>query len=309
MSSSHMPGRIILILVTVVLYLVTVIVNALAAQGGVELGLFKTYMADISDAYDLEITSAGLFFTVWDVIYIWQASWLVYGLSTICRMKDGHYTYTLDFMPPAVYAIFIIYLCCNIIWLFLTDRKFVFTAPFLIAMAPLALYFTLCMCSSRLYRNMTKDAVGIELLLIRFLVQNGMAFYATWTFIAALLNLDTVLTHTHRLGPETASTVILFILLVEVVAWFVIDTVMYEKYTRYIFSPYLMQVIAFSGLVKGGLAADTIYQDSSLLVMLLVLVIAMLVLKIYTLVVRYKTFPVIPKNLILRFNAARFIRI
>ncbi|XP_050404419.1 uncharacterized protein LOC126820459 [Patella vulgata] len=297
MSSSHMPERIILILLTIVLYLVTLVVNALAAQGGVELGLFKTNMADISEAYKLEITSAGLMFSVWDAIYIWQALWLVYGLSTICRMKGGHYIYTLDFMPPAVYIIFIIYLCCNIIWLFLWDNQYVFTALCLIAMTPFTLYFTLYICSSRLYRNMTKGASCVDIWLVRFLVQNGMAFYATWTFLAAVLNLDTVLSHWHRQGQDTASTAILVILFVEVVVWFIIDIFLYDKYTRYIFSPYLMRVIVFSGLVKNDYAFDTIYHDSALIITLLVVAVAMLFLKISILVFRHITSPIISKKL------------
>ncbi|XP_050404418.1 uncharacterized protein LOC126820458 [Patella vulgata] len=299
MSSSHMPGRIILILTTFVFYLVTIVINALSATGGVGLGLFKNTTGDISDAYYLEITPAGWTFSVWGAIYIWQALWLIYGLSTICRMQDGHYLYTLDFMPPAVYAIFIINLCCNIVWLFLWDRQYLIAALCLIAMTPFTLYCTLYFSFSRLYRNlsyMTKRALGKDVWLVRLLVQNGMAFYATWTSVATLLNFGMVLAYKADLEQDIVSTAMLTIVSVEVVFWFISDIVLFDKYTRYIFSPYIMQVIAFSGVVSRNYNLDTMYRNSIFMLTLLIVAAVLLVLKVLILFFRHFTSPITPKD-------------
>ena len=50
-------------------------------------------------------------------------------------------------------------------------------------------------------------------------VQNGLALYATWTTIAALLNFAIVLIYKWNVSNETATTASLSILALDLVIW------------------------------------------------------------------------------------------
>ena len=71
--------------------------------------IFKNTTGDVARFYCLEITPAGWAFSIWGVIYIWQAVWLVYGISHTCRSTSESYIYVSPApIPPLVYLLFMI---------------------------------------------------------------------------------------------------------------------------------------------------------------------------------------------------------
>ena len=67
----------------------------------------------------------GWTFTIWGVIYFWQAAWLLYAISRIPRKSDEGYLYirpnTLHF---TVFILYILNMGANIGWLLLWDRAY-----------------------------------------------------------------------------------------------------------------------------------------------------------------------------------------
>ena len=51
-------------------------------------------------------------------------------------------------------------------------------------------------------------------------MENSLGLYATWTTIASLINLTTVLTYLAGMSMEDSATVALAILLVEALVWY-----------------------------------------------------------------------------------------
>ena len=78
----------------------------------------------------------------------------------------------------------------------------------------------------------------VDLWLNSILIQNGILTYATWTTIAALLNLSSVLTYWADLAEETASIICLSILTVELVLYFIVDIFLLERHLRSAFMAY-----------------------------------------------------------------------
>ncbi|CAH1787309.1 unnamed protein product [Owenia fusiformis] len=247
----HKPAYIALIVTTFIVYIVTITFNALAASSlGWQSGIFLNTTNVVSDVFYLEITPAGWMFSVWGVIYIWQGLWLLYGLSTICRKSDSGYLYvTPPVMPPVIYVSFILNNVFNVTWLFLWDRRLIGWALPFIGLVPVMLYIGLFFSFKRVYDYgpiLIKQGLNREIWLIRMLVQNGIAFYATWVSIAPLLNVAMVFHYSWKVPQDTSCTIVLAILLVEILAWFIMDNFIFDKYTRYTFSPFIILNLALS---------------------------------------------------------------
>ena len=68
---------------------------------------------------------SGWTFSIWGIIYFWQAAWLIYAISRIPRKSNIDYLYihpnTLHF---TVFIVYIINMALNIIWLVVWDRGY-----------------------------------------------------------------------------------------------------------------------------------------------------------------------------------------
>ncbi|KAJ8307521.1 hypothetical protein KUTeg_015605, partial [Tegillarca granosa] len=264
--------------------------------------VFNQTTGDISDHYLLQVTPAGWTFSIWGIIYTWQALWLIYGLTTICRKKDGTYFYLLPLMPVAVYFSFMFNNICNVAWLFTWDMEEMVAALPLIALMPFSLYIGLYFSFSSVYRNLaesTKKGLSRDIWLIRLLVQNGIAFYATWVTIATLLNLAIVMSYWGDVSVEDSGTTVLSILLVEVIIWFVTDIFIFDKYVRYTFSPYITLIMALSGVLSKNYDLDNTYRNSVFTLFNLVLCIILFVFKLVTLFWRHFRSPINPQMVII----------
>ncbi|XP_060070134.1 uncharacterized protein LOC132550134 [Ylistrum balloti] len=296
---AHSCYRVSLILLTCLVLGVTLFFNYLAsAEAGQSLGIYESNTGNVSDYFYLEITPAGWTFTIWAFIYAWQILWLVYGLSTICRKTEsGIYIYQLPVMPPTIYITYILNLGFNIAWIILFDRKYVNISLPDAALMALTLYVILII-SCRAVRNnlsvLIKDGAGKEAWFIRFFLQNGIAFYATWVTVATHLNLAIVMCYSGGVANDIASTTALSMLTFFVILWFMTENILLDNYTRYIFSPYIVLVIALTGSITKNFDLDLRYRNSILAVILLGISGFFVVLKLIIILIRHNRKPLSP---------------
>ena len=83
---------------------------------------------------------------------------------------------------------------------------------------------------------------------IRILIQNGLAIYLAWITVAAILNMGMVMSYVGEVPQETTSTVILSLLGFIVMGYFLLETLVFEKYLRYIYSFWAVVVWALAGI-------------------------------------------------------------
>merc|ERR1712227_585598 len=111
-------------------FLVVCVFNALSGLGDqLDLGLFKSSNANVSNKYSLEITPSGWTFSIWGAIYIFQALFMIYALCTLCiRTSTGWYIYTSPaFISSLVYVMYTLNMGSNLAWIFLFDEAYVDT--------------------------------------------------------------------------------------------------------------------------------------------------------------------------------------
>lgn len=253
---AHRPCLIFPIVMAFIIMCAMFVFNALSTVSTKPLYLNNT--GQISDLWDLNITPAGQTFTIWAVIYIWQVLFIAYGFSTICREGlEGYLYYSPNIMPVSIYIIYMINNGLNIAWLFLWDRTvvsrdYLIASLVVLALVPFTLYLCIgisCYAVDKYYPLLRKNGLAKEAWMIRFMVQNAFAFYATWTTIATLLNLASCLAYRADMDMNTASLVSLGILAFEIVFWFILDIFFLDRYVRFLFAPYCVVVWALSGSV------------------------------------------------------------
>ncbi|ELT92301.1 hypothetical protein CAPTEDRAFT_226481 [Capitella teleta] len=219
-------------------------------------GLFLNNTGDISDIWYSNITPSGATFSIWGIIYAWQVLFIGYALSTICRKGvDDNLYISPGVLPPALFYVYAFNNCLNIAWLFLWDRTvlstdYLIAALVVISLTPFSLYICVgitCYTVEKYHVILEQNSLMREIWLIRFLVQNAFAIYATWTTIATILNLGAVMTYVGGVDMETTSLTQLGILSAEILAWFLLDLFALDRYTRYLFTPHFVLVWAFTG--------------------------------------------------------------
>ncbi|XP_048385919.1 uncharacterized protein si:ch211-161h7.5 isoform X4 [Stegostoma tigrinum] len=205
------PWKISLLVLTLVVYIITLVLNALAGRGS-QSGPFYQSVGNVSKKYNTELTPAGWTFSIWGVIYTWQAVWLLYACIGLCRR----------YIIPAL-AFLALIAFTSYVALFFTYRALHTQLPWM-----------------QKYRK-------IDMWLVRILIQNGVAVYATWTTIATLINFAVVLTYSGCVSNVTSGTVSLSILAFEVILWFYLENVVLDQYVRYTLTVYPVVIVALSG--------------------------------------------------------------
>jgi len=297
----HNVFRAGVIMFTALFFLIVVFFNFFSSSEiGRSSGLFVSSTMDTSDSYYIEITPAGWTFSIWGFIYVWQIIWLIYAIVNIFRRNSlGERIYLSPEMePPVFYFFYVLNMGCNLAWIFLFDRRLVGWSLLPIALLPFSLYICIAISLINLVKNghyMMKIGMNKDIWLSRFFVQNGLAFYATWVTIATLLNFSIMLSYRAGVDQSTSSTVSLCILAVEIVAWFILDVFVIEKYTRYLFSPYIVVNFALAGSLAKNFTPDN--ANSILSLCLLAVGMGATVVKVIMLFYRHKTRPLFSNSI------------
>jgi hypothetical protein len=137
--ASHNPFNIAAIVLSFLIFIVAIFINAAAAGGS--FGIFSNATNVISNNNEVDLTPAGWTFSTWGIIYTWQALWLVYNVATIfIRTENG----PLYQNPPVLTIVFHLFYTLNfvfnIVWLFLFDKEQFVAGFFVILLLTASVY-------------------------------------------------------------------------------------------------------------------------------------------------------------------------
>ncbi|KPP59795.1 hypothetical protein Z043_122252 [Scleropages formosus] len=179
----HNTRRIVVMMASLFVYLAALVFSMLAGSGVIDV-LFLQGIRRVSEKYDTDVTPVGWTFSIWGLIYSWLSCAMVYLLAGLCRRI------------LAVGAIFSV----------------------LVASTGYLVIFFSCH-GLKVYGAWLYRYHRLDLWLIRVLVQNGVALYATWTSSIVFLNLAVVLVHQVGVSPSDATTLCLALLMIATLAW------------------------------------------------------------------------------------------
>ena len=232
------------------------------------------------DKYRLDITPSEWTFYTPLLIYMWQAAWLSYGVSTVIRQTHGQFMYIiLPILPSDLYIMFAFGLACNVTWLTIWQRQFFEVALIFVVLMTFILaacFYISVRCLADYGNVMTSCGQSTDVWYVRILVQNGLAMFATWGSVASLFNMTIVMTYSNgrRSNENLTSVIAISFLLLQTAGWSVLDTWLRERHLRYVFTPYLVVLLVTGGMVsenwnKGG--PLTVYMTIVLIITFILL--------------------------------------
>lgn len=78
---------------------------------------------------------------------------------------------------------------------------------------------------------------------IRILVQNGLILFAAWSFVVFIINLDQCLVYEVNLSEKVSHLIILGVFLFKLVIYFIVETLITYKYSKFIFTPWIIYAV------------------------------------------------------------------
>ncbi|KAJ8383300.1 hypothetical protein AAFF_G00222360 [Aldrovandia affinis] len=295
---NNSPVRIMVIVLSVLVFIIAMIFNALAGTGSKN-GPFQQSTGNVSNKYETEITPSGWTFSIWGIIYTWLSAMLIYLITSLCRKNAyGRMYCEPAILPYGFYLSWIVNIILNIMWLFLWDKEQMVAGLTVLVVIAFTNYLLIFFCCHGLHsygawldKHHRLDLWLIRALLAVIQVQNGIGVYATWTTIATLLNFTIVLQYNAGLSKEGAAAVSLSLLLIEVVAWFVVENFVLEMHVRYILTIYPVVTWALLGNVAKHYNVATPTRSSVFTVVLLVLACALFVARVLLVIWRHRKQP------------------
>ena len=269
------------LIVTTLVIIVTFITNGLSSTTLASSFGFKNTTSTVSDIFYSQITPAGFTFIIWGFIYTWQVMWLLYGWSFVCRPRAVRSIFV------GAYWMYALANVCNIAWIYLWGNEFIKASLGLLFPFDLCLYATVVLLWIYFYRQAesVRNYSKIDYWLTWFLPINGVMFYATWVTIATLANLASVLQYYTDLTPANSGTISLALLTVLVITYFILENTVLDRFTRYVFSVYLVVVWALIGIVKEHWGKEGQQRNAIFTLILLIVVILHVVARIILFVI------------------------
>lgn len=251
------------------------------------------------EKYKMDVTPAEWTFYQAALIYFWQSLWLTYGMFSVCRRNGNGFFYTMfPVLPPILYVVFSFSLACNISWLLIWDKEYMEVALVFVNLMSCTLYICLIVSLRRLnefgailYSNDLKREIWIN----RILVQNGLAMFAVWGTVAAMFNFAIVLTYRTGAEQEVSSTVSLSIFIIEILVWWIFDNFVFERYLRYLFTPYFVLIVSIAGIIAKNWDPEKMNAIFTLLVF--ATVIFLTIIKIILVCWRHKHRPLFVEDI------------
>merc|ERR1712154_240085 len=153
-------------------------------------------MGELSDKYSLPITPPGWTFSIWGIIYLWQAAWLIYILYHSIRYSAELKSQNILTFGTLFYISWIFSCIFNGSWIALFALERLTLSAIVLVSISISLYINGYV--SHKYIGSASDPSNNEIYpsylnskttrtLYRILVLNGIAFYATWCSIAQCL--------------------------------------------------------------------------------------------------------------------------
>ena len=221
----------------------------------------------------MQITPASFAFVIWTIIYIWQALWVIYAWTFLCR----------PWMPRTIFTgVYIGYTIVNVLdisWLYIWGNLYIDAASAVLFLFQVFYYPTLAMLVGYLYK-VRSQAHKIDVLLTWILPVNGMFIYATWTTIASLVNLAVVVQYSHDVSATNSGTISLSLLLAALVVYFILENTVFYRFLQYVFTVYPVVIWALSAVLAAHWGEEGEERNSQFALGLLIITIILFIIRL-----------------------------
>ncbi|KAM3593694.1 uncharacterized protein V6R79_019384 [Siganus canaliculatus] len=250
----------------------------LAKENCVPNALFHTPSKDVPETFSLEVTMDWWSQNYWILIDAWSWAWLLKEICSLCRRNVlGPECCNPEIHPPVFYLAWATANFARISHMLLWDRHDILEGVIVMWIPPVLSIYMLYMS----YSNMEKHRAWLSInnpnavSMTRYLNQNGLAAFTSWSLLNALVGLGMVFKYKADVPDPLISTITLTLVSVCTTAWFVLQSFLLKKYLRHTFSVYAVLVLGLSAMFTRsyrfhGLTVNTIYCGILMLVMTII---------------------------------------
>jgi len=282
--------------ITILIFIATILMNIFARGIAPNIGLFNKSVDNLMDEAGIDMVPASWIQWYWVVIATWQWIWIIYFGINICRkgINEEPLVISPTLISLTVLMLFNLTNALNITGLFLWDNDFGNGGLVCMSLMMLFLWVALFSTFANLHQNLPLLDVNDlrkEKWYIRIFLQNGLAMYATYCTTVFFFQLDTVIKQSDNLVSYIDSTTIFFsVLIAVVVIYFILDITFFDRWLRYIFTPYVTVILVFSSIIDRNWGASWLrnYRNPALIASALGVVIIFTLTKIILTIGRRK---------------------
>ncbi|XP_035475631.1 uncharacterized protein LOC118291456 [Scophthalmus maximus] len=262
----------------------------LAMDDSVPNALFQTSSRDVSETFALEVTMDWWSETYWIVVDLWSKAWLVEAVVRLFKRNVlGPQSCNPEIHPPVFYLLWTIIHFTRICSMSLWDRHDIVGVVVLRWSLPVLSFYMLYMSYSILHKHKAWLAINNPsgILWTRYLTQNGLAVFAWWSLLNAVVGLGIVLKYKAGVPDPLASTIVLTIVSLCTITWFILENFLLRRYLCCTFSVYPILILGLGTMFTRSyrvhdLSANTIYCGFLMLLMTIMSLIHLISACLYT---------------------------
>ncbi|XP_019942965.2 uncharacterized protein [Paralichthys olivaceus] len=263
---------------------------SLARDGNVPNAVFQTSSRNVSETFPLEVTMDWWSEFYWIMIDFWSHAWLIYAVvSLFKRNVPGPGFPNHEIHPPVFYLIWTIINIVRICSMSLWDSHDFLGVVFLRWILPVLSFFMLFMSYSNLDTHKSWLAINNPSVIpwTRYLTQNGLAMFAWWSLLDAVVGLGIVFKYKHAMSDPPVSTGVLTMISLCAITWFILENSLFTKYLRHTFSVYPLLVLSLGAMFTRSyrvhdISANTIYCGFLMLLMTVMSLVHLISSCLYT---------------------------
>ncbi|CAK8688936.1 unnamed protein product [Clavelina lepadiformis] len=251
-----------LLLIALVSNLASIVFSVFDATGTG--GFFNNSISYLSLKYYEEVTPAPIVFgIIWPIVYVWNLAGVLYIVASVNLPTNQS---PVNMSPTLISKGFLVFYSIGFLstvgWLFAYDRESLELSLVALLLGVVSLGASLGISYKLVYDNLAKLEMNSQevLWLMRILVQNGLALFATWLSVASAIGFCELITYKDSPGygkavlrgfftEEDASTLTLSLVLSIIVTWFIMENFVWQKYCQYTLTVYPVYILALAGLV------------------------------------------------------------
>ena len=274
----------ILLSITSLLYACKVVISIYGWFGEPSTFRFNVTLRDALPLSQLTISPADWTQVIWLVVFFWEALWLIFVWTFTCRQR------TPRTIHPGVILMFGLACALNVGWLFSLGHLHQESALALIATQTIVLVTSVATLTVHLHliTSQLQEDYRLTIWVTRGLVLNGLAAYTVWSDLIMWFSLGGILQDDAALHRGTTSTVVLSLIAVSVLAYFLLENTILDRFLRHVFVVYPVVIVTLAGVLAENWDKESTRDRNELFALILTCFVGLLLLiRVVLLVVVY----------------------
>ncbi|XP_035811475.2 uncharacterized protein LOC118471364 [Amphiprion ocellaris] len=250
-NSNHVLIHAGSIILAVISQVISDIFFILAKDSSVPNALFQTSHRNMSESFPLEVTMDYWSEYYWIMIDLWSKAWLVDAGVSLCRRNVlGPESCNPEIHPPVFYLMWstvnVARMCSMSLW----DRQCILGAALLRWIPAVYSFYMLHMSYFNLNKHKAWLAINNPRVIpwTQYLTQNGLAVFAWWSFLNAVVGFGIVLKYNAGVPDPLISTIVLTVVTVSIIIWFILQTFLLTKYMGHTNSVYAILILGLGAM-------------------------------------------------------------